>query len=174
VASLTSAITTIRRTSNERELAGMTPSKARREPAPDPYGRRVRNPGGPVTDADLADARGFLNLLATYGSPDVIRLTTDKGLLSNHFGPDYDPNRIVRILTALTKILPEFIDTWRYSMSRADAEKYWVEWLFGDHCATCTLRCHICHQLAGLLGYERVEAPAGTAPWRKQDADTST
>ena len=135
------------------------------QPPDDPYAQPLQNPGGPVTEEDCAAARALLG--AGLASVDDSRM-------SDHTGPGYDPNRIVRILTALREILPKEIGSWKYGrLSRAEAEKMWVRHLFSEDCNTCEQRCAGCRELAEALGYERVEDNNGRRTWRSTRKKTA-
>jgi hypothetical protein len=123
-----------------------------------------------VTEEDREDARALLGFLAGFGADR--RAALDEGRPHDHTGPGYDPNRMVRILTALREILPEEIENWKYHrLSRAAAEKLWEEHLFSRHCSTCEKRCHGCLALAGALGYEPAEHANGTRTWRRPEKE---
>jgi hypothetical protein len=119
-----------------------------------------------VTDKDRADARALLGLMIDTGFSR--RAILDENRMSDHLGPGYDPNRVVRILTALRDILPKEIESWKYwRLSRATAEKYWEEYLLGEHCSRCEQPGHGCRALADALGYERVEHKNGRRTWHR-------
>jgi len=127
--------------------------------------RRPSNPGGPLTDQDHADARSLLGPLIGFGPGP---LAPDR--LHDHTDANYDPNRIVRVLTALRDALPAEIDTWRRDrISRADAEKLWKGFLQGE-CAGCAEPCHNCGEWARAVRYERAEA-RGRLVWRPRRTD---
>jgi hypothetical protein len=138
--------------------------RRRRAEAPsDPFARPVLNPGGPVTEADRLDARHVLSCLTGGGPAGLSGAVSESGALADHYAPSYDPDRIVRILTALVELLPAEIDRWKNSrLSRVMARDLWIELLFGGHCALCAQRCHTCQLLADTLGYQRADGPHGT------------
>lgn len=132
-------------------------------PRRDRYGREITNTGGPPTENDLTDARTILEALrggtARLGDPFRESAPWD------HLSPGYDPDRIIRILTALQSLISEQIALWQVSISPSRAREQWKSILFSDHCRACELRCHTCHTLADTLGYERV---GGRQVWRRR------
>ncbi|WP_322768976.1 hypothetical protein [Frankia sp. Cr1] len=131
-------------------------------PRRDPDDRRT-NTGGPPTENDVTDARTILRALHG-GAADLGNAFRDSAPW-DHFSPGYDPDRIIRILTALQALIPEQIVLWETSVSPSAAREMWKSFLFGDHCRACELRCHTCHTLADALGYERV---GGRRVWRRR------
>ncbi|WP_322750975.1 MULTISPECIES: hypothetical protein [unclassified Frankia] len=145
------------------------PRRAPTSPSPaEPYGRQVQNPGGPVTEEDRADARALLWPVSGTGYERHAALSENR--MHDHTAPTYDPNRIVRVLSALRDILSGEIGDWTYSRSSRSAnEKRWEEFLVSDRCARCTLSCHTCREWADALGYERVEHDNGRSTWCRPD-----
>lgn len=131
----------------------------------DVFGRSPVNQAGPPTDDDRLDARAFLAALTGGGDSDRRTALRAAGI-SDHTAPTYDPNRIVRILTALRDQLTEEIDTWTYGrISRVDAEEIWRHHL--EHCG-CSGRvdpCAGCVTLADALSLEQAD-DAGRRVWR--------
>ncbi|ABD11090.1 hypothetical protein ThrDRAFT_03673 [Frankia casuarinae] len=126
--------------------------------------RRPVNPGGPPTDDDRLDARA---LLAALTGGDGGRHTALRAAyLGDHTAPSYDPDRVVRILTALRDQLADEIETWTYHrISRARAEEIRRHHLERDDCSGCVDPCAFCVTWADALGLERV-ADAGRHVWR--------
>ncbi|ONH52916.1 hypothetical protein CcI49_32820 [Frankia sp. CcI49] len=126
--------------------------------------RRPVNPGGPPTDDDRLDARA---LLATLTGGDTSRHTAlNAAHLADHTAPSYDPDRVVRILTALRDQLADEIDAWTYHrISRARAEETWRHHLDGGGCAACVDPCAFCLTWANTLDLERVD-DADRQVWR--------
>ncbi len=137
-------------------------------PRRDPYDRRT-NTGGPPTENDVTDARRLLTVLhgGAGGLGDAFR----EAAPWDHLSPGYDPDRLIRILTALQTLIPEQIALWENSLSPSSAREMWKSFLFGDHCRACELRCHTCHRLADTLGYERV---GGRRAWRRRPEKPDT
>ncbi|KPM56981.1 hypothetical protein ACG83_03980 [Frankia sp. R43] len=126
--------------------------------------RRPVNPGGPPTDDDRLDARA---LLATLTGGDTSRHAALRAAhLADHTAPSYDPERVVRILTALRDQLAGEIDAWIYHrISRAHAEENCRRHLDGGSCSACVDPCTFCLSWADALDLERVER-AGRHVWR--------
>jgi hypothetical protein len=130
----------------------------------DPLRRRPVNPGGQPTDGDRLDARA---LLAVLTGGDGGRLAARCAApLGDHSAPSYDPDRVVRILTALRDQLADEIETWTYHrISRAHAEGIWRHHLERGDCTGCADPCAFCVTWADALGLERV-ADADRHVWR--------
>ncbi|ORT46833.1 hypothetical protein [Frankia sp. KB5] len=126
--------------------------------------RRPVNPGGPPADDDRLDARALLAALT--GGDGGRHAALCAAHLGDHGAPAYDPDRVVRILTALRDQLPGEIETWIYHrISRARAEEIWRHRLERGDCSGCADPCAFCVTWAEALGLERV-ADAGRHVWR--------
>jgi hypothetical protein len=130
----------------------------------DELGRRPVNRGGPPTDDDRLDAYALLAPL-TGGHTERHAALRAAGI-GDHSMPGYDPDRVVRILTALRDRLTHDIDTWTYALvSRAGVEQHWRDVLQRGDCSRCTRPCHSCAVWADALGLERVDDD-GRPVWR--------
>ncbi|ONH34197.1 MULTISPECIES: hypothetical protein [Protofrankia] len=130
---------------------------------------RRTNTGGPPTEHDVADARALLQAL--HGEAANLSDAFRDAAPWDHHSPGYDPDRIIRILTALQTLIPEQIAFWENKISPSTARQMWKSFLFSDHCRACALRCHTCHTLADALGYERV---GGQRAWRRRTENPDT
>ncbi|ABW12001.1 hypothetical protein Franean1_2571 [Parafrankia sp. EAN1pec] len=131
----------------------------------DVFGRRPVNPVGPPTDDDRLDARAFLAAL-TGGGDSSRRAAQCAAGIGDHTAPSYDPDRIVRILTALRDQLTGEIETWTYGrISRVHAEEIWRHHLERGDCSGCVDPCAYCVTGADALGLERTN-DAGRHIWR--------
>ncbi len=118
--------------------------------------RRPVNRGGPPTEDDRLDASALLAPL-TGGHGERHEALRAVGI-GDHSMPSYDPDRVVRILTALRDKLTQDIDTWAYArVSRAGVEQHWRDVLQRGDCARCAHPCHSCAGWADALGLERVD-----------------
>ncbi|MCM3883153.1 DUF4211 domain-containing protein [Frankia sp. R82] len=110
--------------------------------------------GGTPTADDIADARALLQVL--HGGVNGVSDAFQNAAPWDHLSPGYDPDRLVRILTALQAMIPAEITRWRDRLiTPLEAREVWKSLLFSDACRACERHCHTCYRLADALGYER-------------------
>ncbi|WP_256804631.1 hypothetical protein [Frankia sp. ACN10a] len=130
----------------------------------DDLGRRPVNRGGLPTDDDRLDAHALLAPL-TGGHGERHEALRAAGI-GDHSMPSYDPDRVVRILTALRDRLTHDIDTWTYArVSRTWVEQHRRNVLQRADCSRCARPCHSCAVWADALGLERADDD-GRPVWR--------
>jgi len=127
----------------------------------------ARNTGGPLTDRDYDDARAVLRRIGD-GAITARAGTTSPARLGDHTSPDYDPNRIIRILTALQYLIPTEVKEWAGHITPARARQRWEEFLFAEDCRRCPHDCDGCQAWADALGYLRTGEP-GNRTWQRKD-----
>jgi hypothetical protein len=135
--------------------------------------RRPRpvNPGGPPSDDDRLDASALLDALTGGGDGRHAALCAAR--IGDHTEPSYDPDRVVRILTALREQLPAEIDSWtHHRISRTRAEEIWRHHLERDDCSRCVDPCAFCATWAEALGLHRADE-AGRHVWRPRTTTTT-